>query len=162
MLFCTCVVSCCTCVALVLSRVASCCTRIVLCCLVLCRVMLVLCRVFYSCSFLDKITRINRLLHKSCLPKKLYRIVVLRNYENVTEKKTAIVSNFQLKKIGLGLQHSQNMAVPLFKYSASCNLMLQICILLQITKISDISVILTRKQHFQYREEETFFHMGYW
>ena len=162
MLFCTCVVSCCTCVALLLSRVASCCTRIVLCCLVLCRVMLVLCRVFYSCSFLDKITRINHLLHKSCLPKKLYRIVVLRNYEKVTEKKTAIVSNFQLKKIGLGLQHSQNMAVPLFKYSASCNLMLQICILLQITKISDISVILTRKQHFQYREEETFFHMGYW
>ena len=161
MLFCTCVVSCCTCVALVLSRVASCCTRIVLCCLVLCRVMLVLCRVFYSCSFLDKITRINHLLPKSCLPKKLYRIVVLRNYENVTEKKTAIVSNFQLKKIGLGLQHSQNMAVPLFKYSASCNLMLQICILLQITKISDISVILTRKQHFQYIEEETFFHMGY-
>ena len=134
MLFCTCVVSCCTCVALLLSRVASCCTRIVLCCLVLCRVMLVLCRVFYSCSFLDKITRINHLLHKSCLPKKLYRIVVLRNYENVTEKKTAIVSNFQLKKIGLGLQHSQNMAVPLFKYLASCNLMLKICILLQITK----------------------------
>ena len=101
MLFCTCVVSCCTCVALLLSRVASCCTRIVLCCLVLCRVMLVLCRVFYSCSFLDKITRINHLLHKSCLPKKLYRIVVLRNYEKVAEK-NCISFQFLVEKNRLG------------------------------------------------------------
>ena len=161
MLFCTCVVSCCTCVALVLSRVASCCTRIVLCCLVLCRVMLVLCRVL--------LVQFSRQDHQNQSPftQKLPSKEALQNscskeLRKSRRKKTALVSNFQLKKIGLGLQHSQNMAVPLFKYSASCNLMLQICILLQITKISDISVILTRKQHFQYREEETFFHMGYW
>ena len=161
MLFCTCVVSCCTCVALVLCRVASCCTRIVLCCLVLCRVMLVLCRVL--------LVQFSRQDHQNQSPftQKLPSKEALQNscskeLRKSRRKKTALVSNFQLKKIGLGLQHSQNMAVPLFKYSASCNLMLQICILLQITKISDISVILTRKQHFQYREEETFFHMGYW
>ena len=161
MLFCTCVVSCCTCVALLLSRVASCCTRIVLCCLVLCRVMLVLCRVL--------LVQFSRQDHQNQSPftQKLPSKEALQNscskeLRKSRRKKTALVSNFQLKKIGLGLQHSQNMAVPLFKYSASCNLMLQICILLQITKISDISVILTRKQHFQYREEETFFHMGYW
>ena len=161
MLFCTCVVSCCTCVALLLSRFASCCTRIVLCCLVLCRVMLVLCRV--------SLVQFSRQDHQNQSPftQKLPSKEALQNscskeLRKSRRKKTALVSNFQLKKIGLGLQHSQNMAVPLFKYSASCNLMLQICILLQITKISDISVILTRKQHFQYREEETFFHMGYW
>ena len=161
MLFCTCVVSCCTCVALLLSRVASCCTRIVLCCLVLCRVMLVLCRVL--------LVQFSRQDHQNQSPftQKLPSKEALQNscskeLRKSRRKKTALVSNFQLKKIGLGLQHSQNMAIPLFKYSASCNLMLQICILLQITKISDISVILTRKQHFQYREEETFFHMGYW
>ena len=161
MLFCTCVVSCCTCVALLLSRVASCCTRIVLCCLVLCRVMLVLCRVL--------LVQFSRQDHQNQSPftQKLPSKEALQNscskeLRKSRRKKTALVSNFQLKKIGLGLQHSQNMAVPLFKYSASCNLMLQICIMLQITKISDISVILTRKQHFQYREEETFFHMGYW
>ena len=161
MLFCTCVVSCCTCVALLLSRVASCCTRIVLCCLVLCRVMLVLCRVL--------LVQFSRQDHQNQSPftQKLPSKEALQNscskeLRKSHRKKTALVSNFQLKKIGLGLQHSQNMAIPLFKYSASCNLMLQICILLQITKISDISVILTRKQHFQYREEETFFHMGYW
>ena len=161
MLFCTCVVSCCTCVALLLSRVASCCTRIVLCCLVLCRVMLVWCRVL--------LMQFSRQDHQNQSPftQKLPSKEALQNscskeLRKSRRKKTALVSNFQLKKIGLGLQHSQNMAVPLFKYSASCNLMLQICILLQITKISDISVILTRKQHFQYREEETFFHMGYW
>ena len=133
MLFCTCVVSCCTCVALVLSRVASCCTRIVLCCLVLCRVMLVLCRVL--------LVQFSRQDHQNQSPftQKLPSKEALQNscskeLRKSRRKKTALVSNFQLKKIGLGLQHSQNMAVPLFKYLASCNLMLKICILLQITK----------------------------
>ena len=156
---------CCLVLHLCCSPVVSCCLVLYSYCLVLSCVVSCYARVV-SCVLLVQFSRQDH-QNQSPFTQKLPSKEALQNscskeLRKSRRKKTALVSNFQLKKIGLGLQHSQNMAVPLFKYSASCNLMLQICILLQITKISDISVILTRKQHFQYREEETFFHMGYW